>query len=113
MPVLKDLTYNCAERLAPCILEVIQQQLPRCRLHYNTFYLESLFLFDKFDAPTDLDGYEVALATSPNLYSISASIERFGVGPDYTEEGIRDLAYSLAPNLKSIYLFDKEPQYVD
>jgi hypothetical protein len=102
MPVLKDLTYNYACQLAPCILEAIHQFRPQCRLHINTFLLRCLNEPDQFHPFLDLENHELALATSPCLHSIAIALRP---QPDYNGNAIKELAAGLAPNLKRIHSF--------
>jgi hypothetical protein len=102
MAVLRDLTYNYACQLAPCILETLERAQPQCRLHINTFYLRFLEGKDKFHPYLDLQNHELALAISPCLYSVAAAIR---APPDYNGNAIKELATGLAPNLKRIHCF--------
>jgi hypothetical protein len=102
MHALRDLTYNCNYQLSPCILETIHQSQPQCRLHINTFYLRCLNGPIQFNPVLDLENHELALATSPCLYSITAAITGLA---DYNYNAIKELSAGLAPNLKKIHTF--------
>jgi hypothetical protein len=105
LPRLKDVYYNCLSQLAPCVLESLHSHQRRCRLHINPFCLQSL---DGVKYP-GVDSQELALATSPCLYSISAghTITYPLSEPDYNRNAIRNIAAGMAPNLKELSVFQK------
>ncbi|PLB46634.1 hypothetical protein P170DRAFT_477510 [Aspergillus steynii IBT 23096] len=61
LPGLKHLVYNYFSQFPPCLLEVLHNNLPGCKLHLYTFSMRSVPL---------LDDYETKLITSPCLTSI-------------------------------------------
>lgn len=99
LPNLTKLVYNCRNQFPPSLLNVLHSHRPQCRLYHHTFRLRSLR--PKFDR---LDPHEVAVATSPCLYSVklrcSHSIE--DGEPDQNPQAIWELVAGLAPNLKEL-----------
>ncbi|KAJ4397791.1 hypothetical protein N0V93_002028 [Gnomoniopsis smithogilvyi] len=59
---LADVFYACPVQFPPCLLHTLHANLPRCRLHDYTFHLN----LDE----EPIDPREMALATSPCLYSV-------------------------------------------
>lgn len=89
LPALSDLIYECSIQIAPCILKVLHQYRPQCKLHIKPFGLRSL------DA-TNMDAHDFALATSPCLHSISV---KYASAVEDREEAVLRLAAGLAPKL--------------
>ncbi|KAJ5585476.1 uncharacterized protein N7459_005276 [Penicillium hispanicum] len=100
LPGLRDLTWACTNQFPPCLLQVLHQDLPRCRLHMKVFRLRSL-CYD-VDHPRDIDEYEYSLASSPSLSSIVVPISRFDSEGhvEYNFEAAMQIVSGLAPNLK-------------
>lgn len=97
LPHLATLVYDCRNQFPPSVLDVLHEHNPRCKLHHLTFRLRSLLS----DMP---DPYEMALATSPCLYSVKvARCSRDSVGnDDFNQEAVMELVAGLAPNLKEV-----------
>jgi hypothetical protein len=97
MPALSDLTYNCTNQFSPCLLRALQSHHPSCRLHLETFQLVSV-------GDTEPDAHEIALASSPCLYSLKATYNMVTRDHilDFTRDAILDLVNGLAPNLKRV-----------
>jgi hypothetical protein len=99
---LTDLTFNCWNQFPPTILDALHRRNRSCRLHLNTFSLPGLH---GWDAPR-LSQQDLALVTSPCLYSISARycfMDSYPQ-PEYHREAVMDMARGLAPSLKSVRL---------
>lgn len=60
---LADIFYACPGQFPPCLLQILHEKIPRCRLHHYSFQLRGLER-DRIDA------HEMALATSPCLHSV-------------------------------------------
>ncbi|KAI1382318.1 hypothetical protein F4677DRAFT_401626 [Hypoxylon crocopeplum] len=100
LPALQDLVYECSGQFPPCLLQILHEHLPKCRLHLDTFHLRSLS--SKWPIA---DGHELMIATSPCLYSINMKV-RTGVGstPVHHIGEVLRLVAGLAPNLKEVHL---------
>lgn len=111
LPNLAKLVYNCHNQFPPSLLNVLHSHRPQCRLYHHTFRLRSLR--SKFDR---LDPHELAVATSPCLYSVKLRCSPYNEDgePDQNLQAIWELVAGLAPNLKEvsvIYLPITEYQY--
>ncbi|GAB1309950.1 hypothetical protein MFIFM68171_00160 [Madurella fahalii] len=97
LPHLTKLVYNCRNLFPPSLLDALHQYHPQCKLYHLTFRLRSL----RYSA---LDPHEMAIATSPCLYSVTVRYAwRDSNGQDdYNEEAMRELVAGLAPNLKEV-----------
>jgi hypothetical protein len=103
LPSLTDLSYGCPNQFPPCLLQILHQHQPQCRLRINTFNLRSL------NAPVT-DAYELMLARSPCLYSIMVRCESHN---GYDSEGIQNFNYEatmrlvagLATSLKEVHMY--------
>lgn len=101
LPHLATLVYDCRNQFPPSLLDVLHEHKPRCKLHHLTFRLRSL----QSDV---IDPYEMALATSPCLYSAKvANCHRDSVGnDDFNQEAMMELVAGLAPNLKEVMIMN-------
>ncbi|KAI1383331.1 uncharacterized protein F4822DRAFT_73777 [Hypoxylon trugodes] len=106
LPSLEDLVYRGPNQFPPCLLQVLHEHRPTCRLHIDHFGIRSLL-----QQPPTLDPYELMLATSPCLYSINLEVQDPSA---YHGEGfmpvdqvgiVLRLVAGLAPNLKEAHLF--------
>jgi hypothetical protein len=102
-PCLKDLVYESETVFPPCVLRVLQERLPDCRLHHQTFKFRTLL----WDVP---DRLEMELATLQNLHSVRiACAQRDSDGDDdFNLEAVMELA-SMAPGLRSVSVVKKAP----
>jgi hypothetical protein len=107
LSALSDLTFNCRNQFLSAILDALHNKHPSCRLHLNTFHLSGLH---GWDAP-HLSTQDLALVTSPCLYSISTKYCTMDSvpQPDYHKGAVLDLARGLAPGLKNVSLFSYHP----
>ncbi|KAL2863535.1 uncharacterized protein BJX67DRAFT_363206 [Aspergillus lucknowensis] len=92
---LRDLFWLTSVQFPPCLLDVLHETLPKCRLHLKAFKLGSLR--DEQSGPDDLNRHEYALATSPSLTSIMCTAQR-------NEGTAMRLAAGHAPNLNQVCL---------
>ena len=97
---LSDLFWHCTKQLPPCVLAAVHEYLPTLRLHIQFFRLLTL------DEEV-IDPHELALATSPCLFSIRViHTGRDSYGrDDYNEEAALRLAAGLSPNLSEVVMF--------
>jgi hypothetical protein len=102
---LKELVWSSKEQLPRCILAVLHEQLPACRLYVRDFDLRSLYQEDPLQ---DIEDTEYMLATSPCLYQIIApySMQDATGCANYNEEAVWKLSAGLAPNLKHVCVWD-------
>jgi hypothetical protein len=100
-PGLKHFIWASTHQIPRCILDHLQQQLPSCRLHINTFSLRSLYQWR--NQLHDIDADEYALVTFPSLSSISAVSNFFNDDGrmDYNGEAILQVVQS-SPSLQSV-----------
>ncbi|CAH0057715.1 unnamed protein product [Clonostachys solani] len=97
LPRLANLFYDCQNQFPPSLLDALHKHQPHCKLYHRTFRLRTLF----WDTPYP---YEMALATSPCLYSVKlACTERDTDGDDdFNQAAMMDLVSGLAPNLREV-----------
>ena len=109
LPALKDLVYACTHQVSACLLAALHKHHPRSRLHVRTFSLRSLY--QKSDQLHDIDPDELALATSPCLYSIHATCEDFdSYGRlSFNMEAIESMVSGAAPSLRRVHLHHSSP----
>lgn len=109
LPNLTKLVYDCRNQFPPSLLNVLQSHRPQCRLYHQTFRLRSLR--SKFDR---LDPHELAVATSPCLYSVKLRCSYYNedAEADQNPQAILELVAGLAPNLKEVFvLWVPSPKY--
>ncbi|KAJ5267136.1 hypothetical protein N7478_009944 [Penicillium angulare] len=104
MPQLRDLLYGGLTQFAPCLLEALHQSRPSCRLWLNTFKLNSLW-----DGDGQIDPHELALVSSPCLYSIrSDGFEPWDELPGdhfiFDREAICRIVATLAPCIQEVHV---------
>lgn len=99
LPNLTKLVYDCRNQFPPALLNVLHSHHPQCRLHHHTFRFRSLR--SKFDR---LDPHELAVATSPCLYSVKLRYTPYNEDSesDQNLDAILELVAGLAPNLKEV-----------
>lgn len=99
---LQDLVFNCTNQFPPCLLGVLHQILPNCRLHLHIFGLKNLYSYK--DWSRSLDRHEYALATSPSLHCITlfydGRVQEKLV--DYHDLAVMRMSQGLAPNLRHV-----------
>lgn len=99
---LRDLVFDCTNQFPPCLLDVLHQILPNCRLHLHTFGLRNLYSYKGWSR--SLDQHEYALATSPSLHCITLLYD--GRDPerlvDYHDLAVARMSQGLAPNLRHV-----------
>jgi hypothetical protein len=99
IPSLKELNYNSKNQFPPCLLSVLHSNHPSSRLHVGSFRIRSVNCLE-------LDEHEMALVTSPCLYSINLNYvgEFWFAGSrikDHNASVIRDVVL-LATNLREV-----------
>ncbi|KXX78783.1 hypothetical protein MMYC01_204432 [Madurella mycetomatis] len=68
LPGPKDQVYACKQQISACVLAALHQHHPKSRLHEHDFGLRNVHRYPSH--LEDIDADELALATSPCLYSI-------------------------------------------
>ncbi|KAJ4412493.1 hypothetical protein N0V82_008762 [Gnomoniopsis sp. IMI 355080] len=103
LPGLTTLVYDCRNQFPPSLLDAVHEH-PFCKLKHLTFRLRSLLR----DVP---DPYEMALATSPALYSVRVRCAwRDSNGDDdFNHEAMLELVAGLTPNLKEVVVHYASP----
>ncbi|KAJ3494530.1 hypothetical protein NLG97_g4023 [Lecanicillium saksenae] len=104
LPGLEDLVFASASPFPRCLLSHLHSDHPECRLHIHKFGLRSLIHSELHTQPIHPD--DIALATSPCLYSIVGTTGQYRnyQTVDYNEEAIMEMVNGLAPRLKNVYL---------
>ncbi|CAG9979390.1 unnamed protein product [Clonostachys byssicola] len=108
LPSLAKLVYGCPDQFPPGLLDALHSHHPQCRLHHLKLRLQTL----SWDHP---DPYEMALATSPSLYSARlyyAWRDSKGV-EGFSQEAMMELVAGLAPNLKEVAVVKFKPPGAD
>lgn len=108
LPALKALTWGCSEQIPASILRYVNQTRPNLRLHMRNFMLRCLFQLSA--GPVVLDPYEVELATSPCLYSLTKTYDYHHRG--HNQAAIMDLLAGAAPNLQEINMTWQDDSYL-
>ncbi len=105
LPGLKDLVYACPHQVPACLLAALHQHHPRSRLHVRTFSLRSLY--QERDRLHDIDPDELALATSPCLYSIQVTCVPYDSSGrfSFNLEAIKHMVQGHAPALKRVSIY--------
>ncbi|KAK4039969.1 hypothetical protein C8A01DRAFT_46625 [Parachaetomium inaequale] len=109
LPGLTDLVYSYKDQVPACVLAALHRHHPRSHLHIGAFSLRSLY--QARDQLHDIDPDELAVATSPCLYSIFAKYEtydeqgRFG----FNLEALEQMVSGWAPNLKRAQIHHSMP----
>ncbi|DAA78701.1 TPA_exp: Uncharacterized protein A8136_2486 [Trichophyton benhamiae CBS 112371] len=99
---LQDLIFDCANQFPPCLLDVLHQSLPSCKLHLHNFGLRNLYSYKGWSR--GLDKHEYSLATSPSLHCI---ILHYGWNEserllDYHDMAVARMSQGLAPSLRHV-----------
>jgi hypothetical protein len=105
LPHLAKLVYDCRNQFPPSLLDTLHDYHPLCKLYHLTFRFRTLLWGIPYP-------YEMALATSPCLYSVKVICgERDSEGDDdFNQEAMMELAAGLAPNLKEIVIVFLVPE---
>ncbi len=105
LPGLKDLVYACTHQVPACLLAALRQHHPQSRLHVRTFSLRSLY-HERYRLH-DIDPDELALATSPCLYSIRVTCLPYDSSGrfSFNLEAIRHMVQGHAPNLRRVSIY--------
>ncbi|TVY81595.1 hypothetical protein LSUE1_G008167 [Lachnellula suecica] len=105
LPHLSKLVYDCWNQFPPSLLDALHDHQPQCKLYHFTFRFRTLLWGTPYP-------YEMALATSPCLYSVKVeSCWRDSAGDDdFNQEAAMELAAGLSPNLKEIVVMDIEAE---
>ena len=101
---LTDLIWASKDQVPHCILSVLHERLPRCRLHVHTFDIR---IFSYHNASLDIDDDEYLLATSPCLYSVIAPYHSTMGYLNSNQEAVLHMAQRLAPGLKHVRIWDR------
>lgn len=107
IPHLTKLVYDCENQFPPSLLDALHDYHPQCKLYHLTFTLRTLLWGNPYP-------YEMALATSPCLYSVKLACSwRDSEGDDdFNQEAMMELVASLAPNLKEVVVLNLAPHNV-
>lgn len=103
LPALKDLEFKCTDQVPICIISTLHQRHPKCRLHVSGFDLRSMH--QEGDDQHDIDPDELALVTSPCLYSIDVFCSGFNPGDqrvNYTQEVVLTMMATPQMRLKNV-----------
>lgn len=105
LPCLTKLVYDCWNQFPPSLLDALHKHHPQCKLYHHTFRLRSLL----WDTPHP---YEMAMATSPCLYSVKLRCARRDSNhdDDFNQEAMMELVTGLAPNLREVLVMNLMPE---
>jgi hypothetical protein len=101
LPGLRDLTWDHPHQVPTTILVSLEQD-PRVRLNIPMFSLRSLIR--PRDQALQVDPDELALATSPSLYSITVEYSSGNAlgHVNHNKEAVLQLVAGLSPNLRHV-----------
>lgn len=102
LPALQDVVWASRNQFPRPLLSEMHEHHTHCRLHMHHFKLHSLIMPERAEQKMHPD--DMALATSPCLYSVIAQTQPYNSAKilDYNEEAIRDMVKGAAPNLKNV-----------
>ncbi|KAK6008119.1 hypothetical protein QM012_000022 [Aureobasidium pullulans] len=104
LPTLHQLTWACTEQIPASILRYINHSRPHLQLYMRSFRLRCLCR--PAAEPIVFDPYEIELATSPCLYSLTKAYDyRGNPHADHNQDAIIDMLAGAAPNLREINIF--------
>ncbi|TVY34831.1 hypothetical protein LSUB1_G008236 [Lachnellula subtilissima] len=105
LPRLSKLVYDCRNQFPPTLLDALHDHHPQCKLYHLTFRLRTLLWGTPYP-------YEMALASSPCLYSVKVECcRRDSEGDDdFNQEAMMEIVASLAPNLKKVVVVNLTPE---
>lgn len=105
LPHLAKLVYDCQNQFSPSLLDALHDYHPQCKLYHLTFRFRTLLWGTPYP-------YEMALATSPCLYSVKVACgERDShCDDDFNHEAMMEIAAGLAPNLKEVVIVNISPE---
>jgi hypothetical protein len=105
LPHLAKLVYDCRNQFPPSLFDALHDYHPQCKLYHLTFRFRTLLWGIPYP-------YEMALATSPCLYSVKVICsERDSQGDDdFNQEAMMELAAGLTPNLKEVVIVNLYPE---
>lgn len=101
MPDLQDLIFHCDASFPRPLLDALHKFKPQCRLHLPNFWFRRLEKASDGQSATVHED-EVAVATSPCLYSIRCDLN------DYQQNhsnALLNMVSGMAPNLKEVTFF--------
>lgn len=97
LPGLEDFVWVTRARFPACLLNVLNQDIPTCRLHLRVFRG-----FESLTADGQLNEYERTLATSRSLSSVVCEVSQ-GVN-SFQEQAIMQMAAGASPGLSQLYM---------
>ncbi len=97
LPGLEDFVWVSRARFPACLLNVLNQDIPTCRLHLRVFRG-----FESLTADGQLNEYEHTLATSRSLSSVVCEVSQ-GVN-SFQEQAIMQMAAGASPGLSQLYM---------
>jgi len=105
LPYFTKLVYDCKNQFPPSLLDALHDYHPQCKLYHLTFRFRTLLWGTPYP-------YEMALATSPCLYSVKVECgKRDSDGDDdFNQEALMELVAGLAPNLKEVVVMNLTPE---
>ncbi|KFA49965.1 hypothetical protein S40293_10481 [Stachybotrys chartarum IBT 40293] len=87
LPGLTDLVHACSDHISPGLLASLHQHHPSSRLHMHNFMLRSFCRAWNDERPVDPD--DVAIITSPCLYSLVLTYKHWVMGTGYHDGSSR------------------------
>lgn len=102
LPALQDLIFEVQEQIPRSLLSALHAHHVAIRLHMHHFKLRSLIRSSGKNQ--DMDPDDIALVTSPCLYSIRALVCQYESPDivDYNEEVVMEMVKGVTPSLKNV-----------
>ncbi|OAA35362.1 protein kinase subdomain-containing protein [Beauveria brongniartii RCEF 3172] len=103
LPQLEDVVFASTDQFPRALLSELHENHPQSRLHMRYFGLRSL-IHPELEQRPAIHPDDIALATSPCLYSVVAVTSRYRYEQvvDYNKEAIMAMAAGLAPRLTNV-----------
>lgn len=101
---LEDFVWITGVEVPVCLLNVLHQDIPACRLHLRAFSG-----FKSLTADGQLNEYEHTLATSRSLSSVVCEVDQ-GVN-SLQEQAIMQMAAGASPSLEQLYIRYSPPDF--
>jgi hypothetical protein len=100
---LKDLIWASPSQVPLCVLSLLHQAIPNCRLHVHSFDLRSMHRA-RGVTPV-MDESEWTLATSPSLHTVGVTCSWYDYNylADFNKEVLNLMVTGYAPNLQRVH----------
>jgi hypothetical protein len=101
---LRTLTWGCLEQVPSCILDIVEERMPKCWLYIDNFYLRSLVQPSSGSVTIDNGDLRVATARCLRRLVIQCDyVDSYGYS-DYNPQAVLEMVSGAAPNLRTVRL---------